>query len=72
MFEEDGGVSNPNTIPYDSYKEKTGYHCAKWLVEYCLDKNLKLPDFQVHSMNPVGKANIQSYLDNFRRVQDEQ
>ena len=51
-------------IPYNSYDEKTGYDCAKWLGNYCIDKGEKLPDFVVHSQNPVGKMNIQGYLDN--------
>lgn len=50
---------------YGSFKEKTGLDCAKWLVEFCLDRNLKMCDFQVHSMNPVGKKNIESLLKNF-------
>lgn len=44
--------------------EKTGYDSAKWLGEYCMDKKLNLPNFVVHSQNPVGKANINSYLTN--------
>ena len=47
-----------------SYKEHTGYDCAKWLVDYIYDNNLKLPNYQVHSGNPVGKKNIQDYLAN--------
>jgi hypothetical protein len=47
--------------------EKTGYDCAKWLVDYCLDNNLNLPKWQVHSANPVGRANISAYLNNFDR-----
>ena len=47
------------------YFEKTGYDCAKWLVEYCLDNNLKLPLFNIQSANPAGKENIQKLLDNF-------
>ena len=47
--------------------EKTGYDCAKWLGNYCLDKNLSLPDFIVHSQNPVGKMNINSYLQNVKK-----
>jgi hypothetical protein len=49
------GEVNPNTkIPYETYKEKTGYDCAKWLIE-----NKHLPTHcVVHSMNPVGKENI--------------
>jgi hypothetical protein len=60
--EPDGGRSNPNVIPYDTYKEKTGYHCALWLIDYCAKNKLKLPQFQVHSMNPIGKKNIENVL----------
>lgn len=67
ISEPDGGLKNGLTIPYDSYSEKTGLHCAKWLVDYCMDRNLRLPVFKVHSMNPVGRVNIQSYLDSARR-----
>lgn len=47
-----------------SYREKTGYDCAKWLADYCYDNGFKLPKYQVHSANSVGKKNIQDYLKN--------
>ena len=47
--------------------EKTGFDCAKWLVDWCLENSLKLPDFVVHSANPIGKQNIQSYLYNAKK-----
>lgn len=47
-----------------SVVEKTGLDCAKWLVDYCLDNELSLPDYIVHSANPVGKKNIEGYLSN--------
>lgn len=47
--------------------EKTGYESAKWLVDHCLDKGVGLPEYQVHSANPVGKANIQGYLENAKK-----
>lgn len=56
-------------IPYDQFTEKTGWHCAKWLVDYCLDKEERLPDFVVHSMNPTGGDNIKALLDNFKKFQ---
>ena len=47
---------------------KSGYDCAKWLVEYCIKNNLPyLPEYNVHSANPVGKANIESYLSNAKK-----
>ncbi len=49
------------------YVEKTGYDCAKWLVEYCMDNDVDLPKFYCHSMNPVGKNNIESLLNNFKK-----
>ena len=45
-------------IDYDKVSFRTGYHCAQWLVNYCLDHNLPCPSYTVHSMNPVGAANI--------------
>lgn len=45
--------------------EASGYDCAKWLVNYCLDKNYTLPHWFCHSMNPVGKQNITELLTAF-------
>lgn len=53
---------------YDSFKEKTGVSCAKWLVEYCLDRNLTLPECWIHSANPVGRLNIQSVLHSAKKL----
>lgn len=49
------------------YHEKTGYDCAKWLVEYCLDRNLSLPLWAIHSANPVGIENIKGLFMSFER-----
>lgn len=48
-----------------SHNEKTGYECAKWLVDYCLDNNFDCPKFYCHSMNPVGRDKINSILIQF-------
>lgn len=48
-----------------TFKEKTGYHAAVWLVEHCMNNNLPLPKWNVHSANPVGTANIESYLTSY-------
>lgn len=47
--------------------EKTGYDCAKWLVNYCLDNDVKLPKYAIQSANPVGKENIDKLLKSFNR-----
>jgi hypothetical protein len=50
------------TIDYNLLNEKTGYHCAAWLIEYCTKNKLKLPQCLVHSMNPIGSENIKNIL----------
>ena len=49
------------------FNEKTGYDCAKWLVEFCLRTKQILPDWRTHSMNPVGRKNIDELLLNYRK-----
>lgn len=55
-----GHLENP--IPYDTMKEKTGFHCVQWLIKYCELNELKLPACDVHSMNPDGAENIRNAL----------
>jgi len=50
-----------------TFKEKTGYHAAQWLVTYCLDNNIDLPKWNVHSMNPIGKENIIALLQSYEK-----
>ena len=50
--------------------EETGLDSAKFLVDYCVDNGFKLPLYQVHSANPVGRRNIKTYLDNAKKHLD--
>lgn len=43
--------------------EKTGYECAKWLVDFCIETNVRFPDYVVHSMNPIGAKRISDYVE---------
>jgi len=43
----------------------SGFDCTKWLVEYCMDNNKKLPKYNIQSANPVGKDNINGLLQNY-------
>lgn len=45
--------------------EKTGFDCAKWLVDYCIDNQKPLPLYNIQSANPVGKENIDKLLQNY-------
>ena len=57
---------HPTQLVYDSYMEKTGYSCAKWLIDFCIDKDLPLPEYFCHSLNPGGKENILSILKSYK------
>ena len=46
-------------------KEMTGYDCAKYLVDYCIDNNLDIPPYNIQSSNPSGKENISGLLNNY-------
>lgn len=46
-------------------EEKTGFDCAKWLVDYCLDNDLDIPKFGLQTSNPVGKEKIKSLLEQY-------
>jgi hypothetical protein len=52
----------------DEKREKTGYHAARWLAEHCVKYALPLPTWTVHSMNPIGRENIESVLRSAARV----
>lgn len=61
-FDHDLGVDNQGDLL------ESGYDFAKWLVEIDLDGRYRIPkefEFKVHSMNPVGAKNIQSYLEGY-------
>jgi len=47
--------------------EKSAMACAKYLIEYLLDRDLPCPQFNVHSGNPPGALNITSLLDNYAK-----
>ena len=61
-------TSNQNAINYNKFREKTGYECAQFLVNQCMNKGIKHPRFAVHSMNPVGRQNIVSYINSYNRT----
>lgn len=70
LWHKHGGYKDKE-INYDDYDEKTGYHCAKYLVDYCLDNNIRFKgEVYSHSQNTVGRENILGILKNFVKFQD--
>lgn len=56
---------------YAADLEKTGYDAAKWLCEYADKTGVEIPPYVVHSANPVGRKNIQIYIENFKKYRNE-
>jgi hypothetical protein len=56
---------------YDIVTEKTGYHCAKWLIDYCIDNKKELPaTILIHSWNHAGSENIKSLFNSYFKSLD--
>ena len=53
---------------HDLGEEKTGYDCAKFLANWCLDNEYYLPDYDIQSSNPVGRKNIESVFESYWKV----
>ena len=71
-------VSPNYSLDYSNIEEKTGYDCAKWLVDHYYDNyvtqesrsekrqsGIIFPRIYTHSANPIGSANIMGYINNF-------
>ena len=63
MYDPGGHYSNYYND--GTFKEKTGYDCARFLKEWCETNQLPYPEVIIcHSMNPVGKKNIYDIFQN--------
>ena len=65
---ENDGLPDIVCFDHDLGTEKSGYDCAKYLVNYCQQHNLDIPQYDIQSSNVVGKENIRSLMDNWHRL----
>lgn len=63
----------PSTVKTYMPELGNGYFDVEWyiVVYYCIDNNLQIPNFVVHSQNPVGNKNIEGLLNNFKKFQEK-
>lgn len=64
---DENGLPDLISFDHDLSEEKTGYDCAKWLYDYCLENNKQFPEYLIHSWNIVGTKNIKHYIENFKK-----
>ena len=53
---------------HDLGEGKNGYDCAKWLIDWCLENDYGVPDYDIQSANPVGRQNIESVFESYWKV----
>jgi hypothetical protein len=47
---------------YTEFNHPTGRRSAEFLVKFCKEKNISLPECLVHTMNPAGKERINTTI----------
>jgi hypothetical protein len=67
MAEWHKNVYHNYTLDYNNIKEKTGYDCAKWLVDQW-EEGQPVVDVYTHSANAIGSANIMGYINNYKHI----
>lgn len=67
MREWHKNVYHNYTLDYNNITEKTGYDCAKWLVEQWMNGK-PVVDVYTHSANAIGASNIMGYINNYRHI----
>lgn len=67
MQEWYNNTSKNFTLDYNNITEKTGYDCAKWLVEQWMNGKPSC-EVVVHSANAIGSGNIMGYINNYKHI----
>lgn len=70
---ETRGLPKIVSFDHDLGEGKDGKDCANFLVNHCMkfEIPLSLPEYFVHSQNPVGKENILGWLDNYKKFWED-
>jgi hypothetical protein len=67
-YVEEFGAPNFMSLDHDLGGDETAMQFVHWLLEqYELDPK-EFPQYQVHSQNPVGKANLIALVESWKRV----
>ena len=53
--------ANSNTKP----EQLSGVDCVKWLINYCEEHNHQFPAYTLHTMNPVGKYDMEKCIQDY-------
>ena len=59
------GASKEEWFDLDANEVYTGADCVKYLIKYCKDNKLALPEYVIHSANPDGADLMKELLKDF-------
>ena len=59
------------SFDHDLGEGKNGYDCAKFLVNWCIEMGYDVPTYSIHSANPVGRENIKSVFESYKKWKKE-
>ena len=65
------GLPDSIWFDHDLGQNKSGKDCADFLVDYCLDRGLPLPEYNSQSQNPVGRENIIKLFESYNKFYKE-
>lgn len=65
---DDEHYVSTDKIDYTSFKVKTGYDCAKFLIEKCKERGVKHPRYLIHSLGVLGTENINNIIRNYNNT----
>ena len=73
MVAEKGCLPSLISFDHDLGLGESGHDFAKWLIEQDINGTFSLSEnfeYEVHSQNPVGKANIHGLMDGYLRFKE--
>ena len=67
----ENGLPDMIAFDHDLGTDKSGLDCTKWLVDYCMDNDMDLPQWTIQSANPVGADNINGMLNGYKKFRNK-
>lgn len=66
------GLPEMICFDHDLGEEKTGYDCAKFVVDYCIKNKVKLSQWRIQLMNIVVLLDIDGLLKKYKKHENRQ
>jgi hypothetical protein len=68
LSQEHYKYASADNIPYSEFKTETGYHCLLYLILFCNNKQVKLPEILIHTMSITGYNNLKNLIETYKLI----